>query len=200
MPPASPHTAPTSVVLAELLNGAPEEQVSLSWLIESLRERSFGIVLLLMGLVALVPGASIFIGVLLAIPAFQMMLARKGPIFPGFIARRRVSTRRLARLIARVNPVLRRLERLIRPRWRTPFEATKRVVGIVILLLGVTLLAPIPFSHVIPALLIILLAFAYLEEDGIALCIALVAAMASLAFTAATLWATVLGIDFLGRL
>ena len=36
---------------------------------------------------------------------------------------------------------LRYLERFIRPRWPTPFEATKRVIGGFVLLLGVCLLA-----------------------------------------------------------
>jgi hypothetical protein len=79
----------------------------------------------------------------------------------------------------------------VRPRWATPFKTTKRVVGFVILLLGATLLAPLPFSHVIPILAIMLLAFAYLEEDGILLCVALVAAMASLAITGAAVWGTI---------
>jgi hypothetical protein len=191
---------PTSDVLRELLNGAPAEHVTLRWLLDSLEERSFGIVMLIMGLVALVPGASGFIGVLLAIPAIQMMLARKSPAFPGFIERRRLPTPRLARLIARIAPVLRRLERIIRPRWPTPFEATKRTVGFVVLLLGALLLVPIPFSHVIPALVIVLLSFAYLEEDGVVLCVALVAALVSIAIAAATVWATVRGIDWLDRL
>jgi hypothetical protein len=77
-------------------------------------------------------------------------------------------------MIGRVVPVLRYLERVIHPRWLTPFEATKRVVGGVVLLLGVSLLAPIPLSNVPPALLIVLIAFAYLEEDGLLLCAALV--------------------------
>ena len=191
---------PTSVVLEKLAAGAHEQHVSLGWLIANLGERSFGIVMLVLGLVALVPGASGLVGVLLMIPAFQMMMARKGPVFPRFLARRPIATRRLTRLIARINPSLRRMERIIRPRWTTPFEATKRVIGFVLLLLGVTLLSPIPFSRVIPALVVVLLSFAYLEEDGIALCIALVAALATLAVTAATVWATVLGVDFVGRL
>jgi len=191
---------PTSVVLEKLAAEAPDEHVSLGWLIANLGGRSFGIVILVLGVVALVPGASVVVGVLLAIPAVQMMLARKGPVFPQFVARRRVPTLRMTRLVARIVPVLRRLERIIRPRWTTPFEATKRVVGFVLLLIGVTLLSPIPFSQVIPALVIVLLSFAYLEEDGIALCIALVAALATLAVTAATVWATVLGVDFVGSI
>ncbi|MFC3230521.1 exopolysaccharide biosynthesis protein [Marinibaculum pumilum] len=192
-----PGHRPTSEVLFALLDGAPAERVSVGWLIASLKDRSFGIVMLLMGLVALVPGASTFIGLLLAIPAIQMILARRGPVFPAFIARRTVSTARLAWLIARIGPVLRWLERLIRPRWSTPFEATKRIIGGVLLLLGLLLLSPLPFSHVVPALVIVLMSFAYLEEDGVALCIALVAALATFAFVGATVWATVKGIDFL---
>ncbi len=191
---------PTSKVLEQLLSGAPGDDVTLAWLIDGLRERSFGIVMLILGLIALIPGASGVIGVLLMIPALQMMLARKGPVFPGFLARRRISKRRLARLIARINPVLRRIERVVRPRWATPFEATKMAVGLVVFLLAATLLAPIPFSNIIPGLVIVLLSFAYLEEDGIALCIALGAALVSLALVAATVWAALRGIDFLDRL
>jgi hypothetical protein len=191
---------PTSVILERLLEGAPRDYVSLGWLIRSLRERSFGIVMLILGLVALVPGASGFVGILLMIPALQMIFARGGPIFPGIIARRRIPRAKLARLIARINPVLRRIEKVVRPRWPTPFEATKRSIGLVVLLLAGTLLAPIPFSNIPPGLAIVLLSFAYLEEDGIALCLALVAALVSLATAVAAVWATVRGIDFLDRL
>jgi hypothetical protein len=46
----------------------------------------------------------------------------------------------------------------------------------------------------------VLLSFAYLEEDGIALCVALSAALVSLAIVAGMVWAAVRGIDFLERL
>jgi hypothetical protein len=188
---------PTSVVLEELLKDAPPDHVTIAWLMGSLRERSFGIVMLLMALVALIPGASMFIGVLLSVPGFQMILARRNPVLPRFVARRRLPTRRLARLIGRAVPLLRRIERLIRPRWHTPFEATKRVVGLVVLLLGATMLAPLPFAHVLPALVIMMISFAYLEEDGVFLCIALAAALVSLSMTAAVAWATVRASDWL---
>ncbi len=191
---------PTSVVLEALLREAKDEHVTLEWLLDRLHERSFGIVMLLMGLVALLPGASAVMAVLLAVPAVQMMLRRDHPIFPGFIARRRISTARLAKLIARINKGLRRLERIIRPRWPTPFQATKQVVGFVVLLMGAALLVPVPFSQVVPALIIILLAFAYLEEDGVVLALALAAALVSLVVLGATVWATLRGIDWLERL
>ena len=181
---------PTSVILEDLLRDAPGE-VTLAWFTATLHERSFGIVMLLIGLVGLVPGISPVAGVALAVPAVQMMLGRGEPVLPRRLATRRISKQRLARILARVIPVFRRLERLVRPRWRTPFQATQRAVGFVIFLLGATLLAPVPFSHVIPALVIMLLAFAYLEEDGVMLSIALGAAVLSLAVTAAAIWGAV---------
>jgi hypothetical protein len=190
----------TSTILEKLLDDAPRSHVTLNWLIDNLGARSFGIVMLLIGLVGLVPGASPFIGVLLAYPAIQMVMARPAPVLPGIIARRSIQTPRLARLIERVIPVLHRLERIVRPRWHTPFEATKRVVGFVILLLSVTLLAPIPFSQVIPGLVIMLLAFAFLEEDGVLLCVALTAAVVSLSITVVAVWAAVEGGRFLNSL
>ena len=78
--------------------------------------------------------------------------------------------------------------------------ATKRVVGLIVLLLAATLFIPIPLSNIIPGVLVMLAAFAYLEEDGILLCIALSISLGSLAITAVEVWATLRGADFLLRL
>ena len=182
---------PTSVILQGLLREARDEDVTLGWIIDHLRERSFGIVLLIIALVGLVPGLASIVGILLALPAIQMIRAHPGPVLPRFIATRRISRPRLARLVDRVVPVLRRMEKFVHPRWVTPFEATKQVIGFVILMLCATLLAPIPFSGVVPTLVIMLLAFAFLEEDGILLSIALVAAAISIVITIATVWGTI---------
>ena len=179
---------PTSVVLDDLLEGAPAEHVTLGWLVGGLGDRSFGVVLLVLALLGLLPGVSAVAGVLLTVPAVQMIVARRGAVFPRRVAARRFEAERLARVVRRVVPVLRFLERIIRPRWATPFEATKRVVGGVVLLLAVSLLAPVPLSNIPPALAIGLIAFAYLEEDGLLLGIALSAALVMLAVAAATAW------------
>jgi len=191
---------PTSAALNSLLGEMPPDEMTLGSIIDSLEERSFGLVMLLLALVALVPGLSTFVGVLLIVPAVQMILARHSPALPRFVSDRRLPTRQLVALIDRAIPVLRTVEKVIRPRWPTPFEATKRFVGAVILLLGLTMVAPIPLSHIIPSLAIMLVAVAYLEEDGVMLCVALATSLLSLAITAAAVWATVEGIEFLDRL
>jgi hypothetical protein len=153
-----------------------------------LGERSFGIVLLLLALLGVMPGLSLLAGVLLLVIAAQMILARPGPVFPRRISARPFAARRLANAVRRVVPVLRAMERIIRPRWPTPFQMTKRVVGGVVLLLACSLFAPVPLSNIPPALVIGLIAFAYLEEDGALLGIALVAALIMLAAALLLTW------------
>lgn len=180
-----------------MLDHAPGARVSIGWLLEQLGARSFGLTLFVMAVVALLPGASTVIGVLIAWPAIQMILGHDAAQLPRRIARREVGVERLARLIGLVVPRLRWVERLVRPRWPMPFHATKRLTGLVMLLVGATLISPVPFTQVVPALVIMLLALAYLEEDGVALLVALVAALASLAVTGMTVWGAVETIDWL---
>ncbi|HXT79133.1 MAG TPA: exopolysaccharide biosynthesis protein [Acetobacteraceae bacterium] len=58
--------------------------------------------------------------------------------------------------------------------WQAPFGSARRLVGIAIMLVGTLLFAPIPLSNLPPGLAIVLLAFAYLEEDRMLICVALV--------------------------
>lgn len=181
-----------------MLDRRPEEpRVSVGWLMEQLGERSFGLTLLVMAVIALLPGASTVVGVLIAWPALQLMLGHETIVLPRALARHGVGVARLARVIAVVTPRLAWAERLIRPRWPDLFRTTRRLTGTAIFLLGVTLVSPVPFSHVVPAFLIMLLALAYLEEDGFALLLALFAALCSLAVTGMTVWGAVATIDWL---
>ena len=70
----------------------------------------------------------------------------------------------------------------------------------IVLALAPTLIWPFPFSHIIPAFVIILLSLAYLEEDGVLLTVALGAALISLAITGVTVWAGIKATNFLGPL
>ena len=183
--------APTSVVLDGIFGPEARERVTLGRLLDSLGDRSFGVVLLLLALLGLLPGVSAVAGLLLTVPAFQMVLGRPVPVLPRRVAAHRFEAERLARVVRRVVPVLRWLERFIRPRWATPFETTKRAVGGVVLLLAASLLVPVPLSNVPPALAIVLIAFAYLEEDGMLLAIALAAALVLLGAAALAAWEAV---------
>lgn len=185
----------TSLVLQRLLDEAPAEHFTLDWLVANLRKRSYGMLMLVLALFALVPGVSFVAGLLLMIPALQMIAGRPTPVFPRRIAARPLSTRHLAEVVRRTVPVLRYLEKLVYPRWQTPLKATRRVVGAVVLILSVPLVAaPIPFGNVVPALVIALISLAYLEEDGLMRSVALLAAVTAMAVLSVTVWEVVLGV------
>jgi len=64
--------------------------------------------------------------------------------------------------------VLKYLEKAVHPHWPMTFEAAKRAVGVMVLLLtAVLLLTPVPLSNVAPAMVISLISLAYVEEDGL---------------------------------
>jgi hypothetical protein len=183
----------TSTLLQQLLDEAPTDYFTLAWLVPRLRERSFGTIMLLLALVALAPGISVVAGALIMIPACQLIAGRSAPVFPRSITARPLPTRNLAAIVNRAIPVLRQMEKLIHPRMRTPFEATRRVVGTIVLLLSVSLVfTPIPLSNIVPALVIALISLAYLQEDGLLLAIALVIAVIVLAGASAAVWNAIL--------
>ena len=181
---------PTSVVLGDLFLRAPPEHVTLDWLLRGLGDRSFGVLLLLLALLGALPGVSVAVALLLPIPAYQMLRAHPGPVFPRAVATRPIAARPLARVVRGVVPVLRLLEKVVHPRWTTPFETTKRVVGAAVLPVSVGFFVPLPLSNIPPALVIALIAFAYLERDGLLLLVGLLTALAVIAGAAILAWET----------
>ncbi len=181
-------------MLQRLHDEVPSDHFTLGWLLHILHKRSFGIIMLLIALVAVAPGLSIVAGLLLMIPAFQMIMGEPAPVFPRWIAMRSLPTRKLAAAVQRSLPVLRYIEKVVHPRWHTPPEATKRLVGAVVVLLSATLVfIPIPFSNFVPALAIALISLAYIEEDGVLLSIALLAAVVVLGVAMAATWEMAVG-------
>jgi hypothetical protein len=171
--------------------------VSIGWLMEQLGGRSFGLALLVMGALGILPGVSTVAALMVVWLAVQMMLGQEAAVLPRLVARRSIGVERLARVIGIVAPRLAWVEQLVRPRWPMLFQTTERLTGLTMLLLGLSMLSPVPFSQIVPAPIIMLLALAYLEEDGIALLVALIAALASLSITTATIWGTVQTVDWL---
>jgi hypothetical protein len=87
---------------------------------------------------------------------------------------------------------------IIHPRWHIPLEATKRLVAAVVVILSATLVfSPIPLTNVLPALVIVLISLAYLEEDGLLLVIALLGALIVLMAAFVAVWGTVRGARWL---
>lgn len=92
-------------------------------------------------------------------------------------------------MVRRVLPSLTYVERVIRPRWQLPLGATKRLVGVAVLLLTLLLLlTPLPLIQVVPGLIIVILSVAYVEDDGLLLGFGLLATLILVGVSATALW------------
>ena len=75
------------------------------------------------------------------------------------------------------------------------------MVGAVVVILSTTLvLIPIPLSNVVPASVIALISLAYLEEDGVLLSMALLAAMIVMTVATMGVWEMVVGAQWIADL
>lgn len=149
--------------------------------------QSFGMTMLISGIAAATPGISYLAGLLLLVTSSQMVLGRSELTFPNWLAKRELPAAHVDVAMQRATRVLVKLERIIYPRLLFSPQAIKRAVGcIVFVLTARLLLAPLPFSNVVPAILIALISLAYLEQDGLLLvgCILLGALVLAVEFGA----------------
>jgi hypothetical protein len=86
----------------------------------SLHKQSFELIMLVLAIVAAAPAISIVSGLLLLIPALQIIAGRPAPIFPRWITARPLPARRQGVVVKRVTPMLRYLEKSFHPRCPTP--------------------------------------------------------------------------------
>lgn len=181
-------------MLQELQARAPSDRLTLNWLTASLHKHSFGLTMLVLALIAAVPGISIIGGVLLLIQASQMIAGCSAVTFPEWIGARSLPSHLLGAVVRRVIPALKVLEKVVYPRWVAPPQATKRVVGVIVMLLALRLLlTPIPFGNVMPAAVIALISLAYVEEDGMVLLIGLLIGLVVLVIDVNLVWDIVKG-------
>ena len=178
----------TSDLVERLIDEAPKDKVDLDWFLGHLQKRAFGLLLLVLAIAILVPGLGIVASVVIAFPAVEMMLGRDRPTLPRFLTKRAFATERFTKSAARALPVLRAVERISRSRWHPPLEATKRAVGLLVLLLSISGIWPLPLINVLPAVTIALLAIAYLQEDGLLLAAAFAIGILSLLALGFLVW------------
>lgn len=174
-------------MLGALLAVGMPEQVSLRWLTERLQERSFGAYLFLLGIIGMLPFASIPAGILIAILVGQIIAGKTNPILPSFIADRKFRSSRIVGPMRRVIAAVRGLETVVTPRLQWVFHA-RRLAGPVAFVLALTLLIPIPFSNVVPALALALTALAYIERDGLLFVLSLAGGITSVVVLVELIW------------
>lgn len=162
----------TSEILERLVADETAETMSLAEIVGRLRARSFGILLILFAapnMIPTPPGFSTIGGILIMLVALQLVALRRAMWMPETIAKRRVQTTTLTRIVGFIVPKLKRIERFARPRaiGMTRLRA-RQPLGLLVLLLGFIMALPIPVvGNIPPAIAITLIGFGMIERDGV---------------------------------
>ncbi len=172
-----------SALLDDLIEAFPGESVSVGELVDQLDARANGVLLLVLALpmcIPNLPGISTIFGVLMLAPAIQLVLGGHKLWLPKRVRAMQVSCEALRRTFRATNPVLRRIEYLIKPRWSwlTRFPATI-YVGVQTLFMALVLILPIPGGNWPPGMTVALTALALLQRDGLLLVLTAIAAAVS---------------------
>lgn len=188
---AEPVTLGTADLLASFRRRFAAEHVRLDEVLAVLGRRGFAGLLLVLVAPQFLPwplGMSQVLAVLLLPVAGQMAVGRRQVWLPGWLLARQIPRGRLLRVAEALVPVLRRLERVVRP--RTRFVATpwgERVIGLCALVLAVALMVPVPLVSWLTAFALVVLSLGLIERDGLAVLagVGLGAAAVAILFVAA---------------
>lgn len=162
-------SAGTRAILERFVQGDPADTMRMGELLGGLGRRAFGVLLLVAIPTAFIPGiAGVVSSPIIILVGLQLLAGRRRPWLPRFLAERGPQRSTLIRFQQRLSPWLNRLERVVRPRMLHLLDRrfASLLTGLLLVLLGVLLALPIPFTNAIFAGVLLIYALALLERDG----------------------------------
>lgn len=178
------HTAHKSV--SELLDSIAEPDradIAMTDILAAFGDRAFGAVIFVFAaplVLPMPPGVSALLGAPLLFVTGQWMLGRPTLWLPRVLLNRSVPRGDFVRVVQKLNPYLRRIERRLRPRATflvNPVVA--RFTGAICFVLSIVVFLPIPFGNMLPSLAIAAMAIGAVERDGLAVVLGWLAAILS---------------------
>lgn len=172
------HHAPrprTSELLHNIATDPTKPTVFLGEIIDRFGARAFGLLVIIAALPTLIPspiGVGGISGVLIVICGMQMLWGMEHPWLPKGLRNRGLPSASVHKFVLRLEPWLKRFERLCRARWIGVLERPgTRFTGLLLIFQGLGLALPIPFTNYPYGLVLLLVAFALIEGDGMLLAI-----------------------------
>ncbi|MBK1637942.1 hypothetical protein CKO24_02595 [Rhodothalassium salexigens DSM 2132] len=171
-------------------DGDPDETVSLQTILESVGERGFGSMFMLLGLTMVLPlgalpGVPMLLGLVVSLVAVQLVIGRRTVWLPRRLRQLSVRRGRLQPVPVWVHRLAERIDGLMgrRMTWAAGPLGQRAAAGLCILLAASTVpLGLIPFGVAVPGLAITVFGLAILGRDGLVM---IIGAAFTLAATAA---------------
>jgi hypothetical protein len=198
--PSTDRPLPLSQRLKQIAEETGPDRLSFSELATQLHSRSWGGLLFIfaaINVLPLPPGTSAFFALPILIVSAQMIFGRASPWFPARIDRRGVKKHELQRLIAKMEWLELRVERIFKPRLPTLTGPTAtRLIGLVCFLLALVAAIPVPLFHIAPAAAIVLFGLALIYRDGALVIAAAIAGVLSIVVDAIIIGSGVVALSY----
>jgi hypothetical protein len=169
-----------SDVLEHVVSRYSADYISFEEIKIALHERGFGLLMLIFALplsipMPVPPGLTLIPAIPLLFFSVQMLLGKNYPWLPKWLGRKKIKRKTLALFIEAASPYLKRIEKLLRPRYSfATSSAGERVVGFFAVIFSLSIANPVPFSNLIPAIGIVLMSLGLLSKDGIPIVIGMI--------------------------
>lgn len=169
---------------------AAEDRPTVGHMVDALGRSGHGMILLLLALPSFVPvpglPTGLVFGVALMLVAWQMMRGQETVALPGWIRTQSLPRNAMLSIVAKLDTWMQKLEQWLRPRLLALTEgAALAIIGLLVLIMGITLLLPVPFGNQGPALAVMVFAFGIMEKDGAAIIVGAVLAVIGFAWNIA---------------
>ncbi len=182
-----------------LLAAEPEDRISFSEILAVLSDRSFAILIVLLGLpncLPMPPPIPTISALLLIMIAVQIAMRRPEPWFPGAVLRGSVARSDVLRAVQRALPVVSVLERWSRPRLGVFGQRTGAMLSALLLItmaLGMLMAAPL-IGQVPYGLAVCLIGLGQIERDGVLVLSGVVAGAVGVLLSASFVYGVILGL------
>lgn len=184
----SKHEA-ASDALERAVNQHDQDYVSLGELMHALHERGFALLMLVLVLpncvpVPLPPGVSTVLSLPLLFLSVQMLFQLDAPWLPGWLKKKKINRKTLAKIVSVANPRLKRIEILLKPRFAHATSPTgERVLAFFWVLFALSIAIPLPMTNFLPGVGILVSALGLLSKDGVITLLGVVIGIGGLVLT-----------------
>lgn len=158
------------------LDGAAdgEDRVSIGSMLEATGQRSFGVLLLVPGLLVLspllgIPGLPTFFAVMIVLVATQLLIGRHHFWIPRWLLQRSASRRKYDKAMGFLHRLAKHVDRILRPRLEILTTGIAvRLTAVLCVLVAITMppLELIPFANSLAGVILTLLGLGMMARDG----------------------------------
>lgn len=178
----------TSDIVARVARENQASSISVGQLVDALKDRSFGVILIFFALPNAVIPISWVLGVPILLLGLQMMIGRQEPWLPNIMERQQIGNETFNKIAAYVVKYLSKIESLLKPRWCwLSTDLAERFIGAYIVFLAAVLIVPVPFGNALPAFGISIIAAGLIEKDGVAVLVGALVGLAGFFYVATVL-------------